>query len=1384
MREGGVFRSTTIRLVAAVLAVSMLASCTSDPAESNDPRPDLVAELIPGVPGPLSAACGIGICVSEQVLLPQGQFIESAADLEQPEPLQLLAIERIFLGPDHEGLFGTGWLSMLDTKILDGVLTGPLPAMPIGPVAVDASVMLADGTLLRFDSDGSLVEVCPVQGLCVEIEWRDDDVLLTAADARRWVEVELVDGTAKRAVTSDGREVNYEIPEGVLASVVNEAGTTTYSYDNGLLTSVVEPDGTRRIGYADGRVSQVTDRDGDVWSFSWSSASGDQVRMRRTSGTVRDFTFSDGRLQRVVDGTGEVLLDRDFDESGRLLEEALPMEGIRTTRRSDGSVEVRDAPAEGGPARVIVYRYDNVGRVTSAEGPDGNFTYLYDGATARLSELRTESGAATRYGYDANGLLSTVTDPDGYTISVTRYEDGLPATVNDRVVEQTFDYDTRGRTVEQRTGDLVTTYSYDQLGRPLAERTGFHRRDFRYDTAGRLTSLVDNDLRQVLTYDEFGRLVESDSSAGDQVSVKWDGSRTVGSSLNGITADEGTAPAVSLITSGADAGDYADAAGNVYSFDSAGRALTVTTSTGTTRRSFDDTGRLSSITFPDGRSYSITRSSGGRPTKVTDWAGREIDLVWDGPRLISVTTPAGTTIDYSWNTTGLLDSIQAGPLRWGYTYDRHGYLSEVTTPNGVVHHDWDVAGQPTRTAGPDGSETTYDWDGDALARVVADGTALLELEWDELDRIVSVATPNGTDSYAYDDTGDELVGYQIEGSDRVDIGYVNRQIATLTTGSRTEAWAWDAGEVTEVRTGDDPDDLYELTWNSPGQLAAIEREQSTIVTVERDIAQRVTSINAGDDEVARYRWDTNRYLTDAVIDDETLSLSTNADGQIIEYVSDDSTYTAEYNGGAPTRIGDGDTTLQFQYDDGALSGSTFTRNDETVTLGWEQGQRITTMSSDEGTGGFVYAEDGRITSIRYDDRDREVTYDSDGSASAEGTGGELLGDLFTDQGLPATLPAAPTEGPNIPILASLPAELGIMMPDVFSPFDAVDATLAANLPTVPRPLIPSDDPMALARGLADITLTGAATYSLPTGPVTDTRVTLTPTTDAIDELLDATPTSVAARVTLARLAPDPCLLCRVVDAGSAAIAGIANGFTSLWRFVADNAIVQAAIGIAFFAAQMYLCQGSALCTGSLGAANTALFLFANAEFDSIAGLLESAVLAVAQPFVNLIRDPSLATLTTAAINVAALLPVVGAVMPDRAVAHATSRLSMNSRAVAPRASRAVDDLSCTLQRVVCISRSRYGELADHYSDAIAAGQPRLLTTGYSGAVRRRHDSLSGIPTKLGFDRDEYPFAMTLQGGSGASVRYLDPSLNRAVGSYVRNQLPDRDGYRFMVRIVD
>ena len=245
--------------------------------------------------------------------------------------------------------------------------------------------------------------------------------------------------------------------------------------------------------------------------------------MRRASGTVREL-----HVRRTGGcNASSTAPARSFSSETS----TTPVSCSRRRFRWRGSARSAAATAPSRYAtrlkRVVRHGWSSIGTTTPGgsrqqTGPTATSPTCTTGRRARLSELRTDSGATTRYEYDANGLLSTVTDPDGYTISVTRHEDGLPATVSDGVVEQTFDYDTRGRTIEQRTGDLVTTYSYDQLGRPLGERTGSQRRGFRYDSAGRLTSLVDNDLRQEYTYDEFGRLIESDSSTGDQLSVSWD----------------------------------------------------------------------------------------------------------------------------------------------------------------------------------------------------------------------------------------------------------------------------------------------------------------------------------------------------------------------------------------------------------------------------------------------------------------------------------------------------------------------------------------------------------------------------------------------------------------------------------------------------------------------------------------------------------------------------------------------------------------------------------------------------------------------------------------------------------------------------------------------
>jgi hypothetical protein len=47
--------------------------------------------------------------------------------------------------------------------------------------------------------------------------------------------------------------------------------------------------------------------------------------------------------------------------------------------------------------------------------------------------------------------------------------------------------------------------------------------------------------------------------------------------------------------------------------------------------------------------------------------------------------------------------------------------------------------------------------------------------------------------------------------------------------------------------------------------------------------------------------------------------------------------------------------------------------------------------------------------------------------------------------------------------------------------------------------------------------------------------------------------------------------------------------------------------------------------------------------------------------------------------------------------------------------------------------------------------------------------LKGIPTKPGYDRDEYPPAMSDEGATGANVRYVLSAENRSAGSVMRGR---------------
>ncbi|WP_412542626.1 polymorphic toxin-type HINT domain-containing protein [Longispora sp. K20-0274] len=109
----------------------------------------------------------------------------------------------------------------------------------------------------------------------------------------------------------------------------------------------------------------------------------------------------------------------------------------------------------------------------------------------------------------------------------------------------------------------------------------------------------------------------------------------------------------------------------------------------------------------------------------------------------------------------------------------------------------------------------------------------------------------------------------------------------------------------------------------------------------------------------------------------------------------------------------------------------------------------------------------------------------------------------------------------------------------------------------------------------------------------------------------------------------------------------------------------------------------------------------------------------------------------------------------------------------------VDD--CGIVDIV-LDRGKYPESAKHQDEAVAAGHPEVLTLNRPGAKVNRRLSLRGIDTQAGLDRDEYPPAVSGEGGSGASVKHIPFSDNRGSGSTIGRQLrPYPDGTRYRIK---
>jgi YD repeat-containing protein len=418
--------------------------------------------------------------------------------------------------------------------------------------------------------------------------------------------------------------------DGTLASLKLHSGdTTTFSYDAYKRPSqVTYPDGkTSQLAY-DNRDNLVraTDELGNALALTVDDNGNLRSITDALSATAALNYDSDERVAAAIDPLGKST-NFQYNELG-LLKQATDPTGVfrsygynsqqrlTSVTNAAGKGVTLSYDREGVPSSLTdalsnTWRFasDKMGRITGVTDPLGGTTAAAYDKLGRLTSATDALGRVITFSYDSRGLLTGVTAPSGVSTSAERNDLGQIAKITDpngNAWRSNFDAQGRLVSVTDPVGN-TTSYSYDSRQRVTQVEVSPSAA-----LAAVAKGLQAGDKVVIPTppatlrgfYDPLGRLMRRSSSAGDENNYRYD-------AASRLLQSEG-------ISLGYDpAGNITNSNGTINTFDGAGRLLTTTSGSLTTRWFYSNLGNVSSMQDSAGGTVNFGYNDNGQETNRT-----------------------------------------------------------------------------------------------------------------------------------------------------------------------------------------------------------------------------------------------------------------------------------------------------------------------------------------------------------------------------------------------------------------------------------------------------------------------------------------------------------------------------------------------------------------------------------------------------------------------------------------------------------------------------------------------------------------------------------------------------------------------------------------------
>jgi RHS repeat-associated protein len=514
------------------------------------------------------------------------------------------------------------------------------------------------------------------------------------------------------------------------------------------------------------------------------------------------------------------------DNSGRTLKYAYTKEGL---------LESATDPA----SRTTKYEYNASGEMTSITDPRGNKYIENEYEThGRIKKQKMGNGGIFEFSYTENGEgnveSTTVTEPRETkrkaTFNTEGYETGETQALGSSIEQKT--------TFERqaKTGFLLSTTD------PRSRKTTYEYNSYGDVTA--MTRLAGTGSAQTYKYSyepETNELTKETDPLGHSTSYEYNG-------LGELTARK-------------------DALGHTthYEYNGDGQLTLITDPMGhkttiayehgepasvtdplsrTTKQFVDTAGQVLSTTTPAGQTTTNEYNNDNQLTKAIDPAGDETSYEYDADGdLTAETDPLKHKTVYAYTKMDLLES-EEDPLEKKTTavYDGEGNMTELTDRRGKVDKfTYDALNRLTEAKYGVSGETAestikYEYDnGNRLTKAIDSVTGTFTPEYDELNRLTSLATPQGTIKYEYDEAnrrtsmtvpGQEAVKYTYDeanrlkeikrGTQAVSFAYNEDNLPTTTTlpdGIEQQYGYDEANELTSIAYKKSATTLGELDYS-------------------------------------------------------------------------------------------------------------------------------------------------------------------------------------------------------------------------------------------------------------------------------------------------------------------------------------------------------------------------------------------------------------------------------------------------------------------------------------------------------------------------------------------------------------------------------------------